>query len=472
MQSRIEEQLAAYYGWVEEQGGVSLRPPQSSGGIGEVDRLPLVDTGPPGPGRGRVRSTALVAAVAAGLMLLVGSLIAVTRPTAVRLQPVDSEPVAAPTTPAATAVSTAVTSTPVSSLPTGPSLVSVPPKIGDDDQRDPIQRFLGVPKEPLDATEWSRLVTDQAVADCMLAAGFEYAVPQPVSGGVPYGDPAFEAALRGDGGCDEQANVRVNLLPSFQEQFDDLTERITASPDPSAVAARQAVDDCLVANGLDPQDVDDLRASADVCRAEYDLLGEISAELMEQYAPAWISEHQEALAARRDDLADLLARARQHRAVPPDFTHPDPWSAALPPLRLGDLPVQNTELGVAGSKAVSFTNDGASACLRITDLDLDAAATGSVCTAVTDSTGVLDLNTYPQPTEADSLGVTIVAVDASLGFTIELVDDAGATRPCDSRASRVGSLMVWTCTYTADEEISRYVAIEPSGKTLSLRLRN
>jgi hypothetical protein len=91
---------------------------------------------------------------------------------------------------------------------------------------------------------------DQAIADCMKEAGFDYAVPQPTEGEIQQGTAAYEAAIRSPGGCEEQANARVYLLPSFQAEFDELDRAIRA--DPSAIEATTALMDCLDAAGYDP----------------------------------------------------------------------------------------------------------------------------------------------------------------------------------------------------------------------------
>lgn len=108
MPSTIEEQIASYYGWVEELSSVSLRPSgtlESSTGIdshGDSELSALVLGSPEsGPIGGRGRTIGLAAAVLIGVVALTGALIAVKGDDPQRLVPTDSPPPAT-TSPAAT----------------------------------------------------------------------------------------------------------------------------------------------------------------------------------------------------------------------------------------------------------------------------------------------------------------------------------------------------------------------------------
>jgi hypothetical protein len=90
MPSTIEDQIANYCSWVEDRSNVSLRPPAGPGtDDSDTGRNAIGDEAPvAGFGRGRATSLVLAAAVVVGGLVLVGALVAVTRPTSQRLSPV------------------------------------------------------------------------------------------------------------------------------------------------------------------------------------------------------------------------------------------------------------------------------------------------------------------------------------------------------------------------------------------------
>lgn len=55
-----------------------------------------------------------------------------------------------------------------------PIEAEIPPRLGPDDPRSPIQRFVGVPADPHAAADWESEIIDTATARCMGDSGFLY----------------------------------------------------------------------------------------------------------------------------------------------------------------------------------------------------------------------------------------------------------------------------------------------------------
>ncbi len=181
----------------------------------------------------------------------------------------------------------------------------IPPPVNVDDVRDPIQRFLGVPSDPAEASDWSLRATAQAVTECMVERGhvYEETVFEPQDLGPELTEkPTFLDDLEGADGCRARANEQTNLLPAANEQFAELNRLISA--DPRAVLATEALQDCLALN-----DATQAISIPDECIEVKSVWDEMHVGLMEEYAPRWILEHEATLAGLRDRLHDLVARS-------------------------------------------------------------------------------------------------------------------------------------------------------------------
>lgn len=181
----------------------------------------------------------------------------------------------------------------------------IPPPVNSNDSRDPIQRFLNVPVDPVEATQWTQTATDQAVTECMAERGYSYEestsesqVLDPLFGE----NPAFFEDLDGPEGCREWATRQTNLFPDGEEQFALLQQLISA--DPIAVEATSALQDCLAAN-----DAVDSITVPEACATVRAVWDRVHVDLMEEYAPAWSFENRDTLEDLRDRIAGLVERA-------------------------------------------------------------------------------------------------------------------------------------------------------------------
>lgn len=215
-------------------------------------------------------------------------------------------PVEVDDVPLATAKAPAPTRAPAldevsTSVPVG----FIPDPEGPYDPRDPIQRFLGVPADVEQSSEWSDRAQGRAVVECMAARGFvlDESTWQTL-GFDPSSeeDKALLEALRGSDGCEEIANRQTNLLPAAEAQFAELDRAIRS--DQRAVEAAAAVQDCV-----DRSESSDPTVIPGECADVANRSNQVFAQLSEEYSPAWIFEHRDMLGSLRDRIAGLIERS-------------------------------------------------------------------------------------------------------------------------------------------------------------------
>jgi len=253
----------------------------------------------------------LGAAVAAAVIALVFGMATVRGSDAERLSTSNSrdrvpQSVVADDLPPATTTAPSTTEPPAqdvvsTSLPAG----FVPEREGPNDPRDPIQRFLGVPADVEQSSEWADRAQGRAVVECMSNRGFvlDESTWQTL-GFDPSSeeDQALFEALRGDGGCEEIAIRQTNLLPDAEAEFAVLDRTIRA--DPQSVEVVAAVQDCIERN--ESSDLTVIPAECSEVKVRSD---QVFVQLSEEYAPAWIFEHRDILEPLRDRIAGLIERS-------------------------------------------------------------------------------------------------------------------------------------------------------------------
>ncbi len=145
--------------------------------------------------------------------------------------------------------------------------------------RLPLQRFLGVPADPAEATRWDARLEQNAIKLCVEATGFEYQVEafnSPAEQGM---DPnmvylaslstAKQAEYRQllaigtnyDDSCLRSASDRVHPLNTMGDEFEPYTERF--ANDPQIVAAKATITQCILQHGEDPTKRSDSQAACE-----------------------------------------------------------------------------------------------------------------------------------------------------------------------------------------------------------------
>lgn len=173
---------------------------------------------------------------------------------------------------------------------------AIPPPLDENDARSPIERFLNVPADPVEAGAWAQAATGQAVTECMAERGHAYTENLGESQPVP------AELIEEVDACHEWAATQTNLLPAAEDEFHVLQDRI--SSDPRSVVATDALDECLVANEATesltiPEACSDAKANTDL----------VYLTLVEEYSPAWVVEHLVVLEEIRDRIAGFVERS-------------------------------------------------------------------------------------------------------------------------------------------------------------------
>lgn len=144
----------------------------------------------------------------------------------------------------------------------------VPAKASADDTRTPVERFIGVPVNHVEAAKWSSDLMEAGIEECMNRHGFQYLPSVPGEDVNPnlayleglsseenrifmsyrYGLPEVPAG----GTCQDEAAGRVYVLNAFAKEYEIYDTAILT--DNRFVAAQRAVNDCLgVQVGAEPE---------------------------------------------------------------------------------------------------------------------------------------------------------------------------------------------------------------------------
>jgi hypothetical protein len=146
----------------------------------------------------------------------------------------------------------------------GDALV-IPPPESASDARTPLERFLGVPADPIAATRWDHDQIQAGIKDCLNRIGYEYKEEAFAVEGTE-SDPnlGYMESLtpdqmseytrlrwaNGDGSgksCEEQASDRVHVMNTMSEEYAPYNDEFYARPE-VAVAA-DAISACVNQGG-------------------------------------------------------------------------------------------------------------------------------------------------------------------------------------------------------------------------------